>query len=364
MITTALSHYVPILRVLEGEIEAVRRISPNTQHSITPMFEIIKPGRRSDPTERYLGKAVDQLVDAWSFRGPCYVELYDPPAIDAAWWSAAHPLTLLHTSLALRGVSAIPVIATDRFRTADYREAFVASARRLKNGVGLRLFEDDIEVPGEPIQIIRDLCAEVGCAARDVHLILDFRRILLDRISSARSLALEFLASLDGSFKVGSISVGGSSVPPNLDGIPRNEEREVPRLELRLWREIRGARRFTAEPIGLCDYGMVRPEYVDRKANFANINGKIFYTLPDTTLVARGQSRKLENLESQISRLATRILRHPSFCGEAFSWGDSYIQTCADRGYGSGSPTTWISVTTSHHLAFVATQVAQEMAVS
>src|SRR5438552_1891743 len=111
------ANYVPVIRVLEGEMEGARRADVVTQQETTPLFEIVKPARKSDRTEQYLGKAVDLVVMTWARRGPCFVELYDPPPLDASWWSSGHPLVLLHRSLRLRAVTTIPVIATDRFRS-------------------------------------------------------------------------------------------------------------------------------------------------------------------------------------------------------------------------------------------------------
>ena len=108
----------------------------------------------------------------------------------------------------------------------------------------------------------------------------------------------------------------------------------------------------------------MRPEYDDRKGGFDNINAKIFYTTPKSIYILRGKSRKKEKLDDQYPDLARRLMRSGVFQGQEFSWGDARIAEYAQRGQAPGSPKTWIVISTAHHVELVATQMADEFALT
>lgn len=276
-----------------------------------------------------------------------------------ATWSSDHPLILLHRYLRNRGVRAIPVTATDRH--GEYYAAISVAAKEGRNGLAIRLYESDIELPFQTFPVLKRIASDAGFVEKDVDLFLDLQRVQFQRLPELRSRVLDFLASLDSESTYRSVTLIGSSVPADLSGIPELEDRDVHRMELRLWRDIRVAR-GDRPLLGFGDYGIVRPEYDDRRRGFKHINAKIFYTTQEFTRVFRGQSRIKEKLENQYSKLAQRLVGSGVFSGAAFSWGDARIVECARHQEGYGTPGTWIAFATSHHVEVVSAQFAQEMA--
>jgi len=352
--------YVPVMPVLPGDMEGARHVSRTAQRITQPLFVIIEPRRRnSNRKGDFLLDAASRIVDTWRLKGTCFVELYDLPlAVPGGWWPSDHPLVLLHAYLRNRGIQAIPVTATDR--KGEYHDAFVRTAKAGRAGIAVRLYSDDLEVPAVTIQKLKSLAADVECTSAEIDLIIDLKRILIAELPTLRGQSLEFLGALDLEAPYRSLTLVGSSLPLNLNGIPQNEDRDVPRLELRLWREVRSARRGL-RAIGLGDYAVVRPEYDDQQTNFEHINGKIFYTTEDSTRVVRGESRKKEKLQFQYPKLAGRLVTGDAFSGVSFSWGDARIAACARRGEGYGRPVDWIAFATSHHLELVPVQIEQEL---
>lgn len=354
--------YVPVMPVLPGDMEGARHVSRPAQRLTKPLFVIVKPRRRnSKPEDYFVVEAADRIVEAWKLKGVPFVELYDVPTMDrVGWWSSDHPLVLLHAYLRNRGVPSIPVTATDR--KDDYHDAFITAAKMGKLGIAVRLYEDDLEAPAATIKKLVEIAKEAECANSDVDLIIDLKRILIDRFTSLRAQVLDFLSALDREVPNRSVTLVGSSLPLNLDGIPQNDDRDVHRLELRLWKEVCAAR-GQSHLLGLGDYLTVRPEYDDRQTNFKHINAKIFYTTNEATRVCRGQSRMKEKLEFQYPKLAARLTSSPAFRGAAFSWGDNRIASCASGAQLYGRPVDWIAFTISHHIELVSAQIEQEFTV-
>jgi hypothetical protein len=340
-------------------MEGMRNTSSRVHLFTRPLFVIVKPrSRKTDIGKDFVLKAADQLVETWRARGVPFVELFDEPEKRAAdWWSSDHPVALLHRYLRNRGVSAVPVTATDRH--GDYATAVSVAVKEGKQGLAIRLYENDLEIPTETLSLVGEIAAGAGCAQSSVDLLLDLQRIQFPRIPELRSRVLDLLAAIERGPNFRSITLIGSSVPADLSGVPEYEQRDVIRLELRLWREIEQARkgRFA---LGYGDYGVVRPEYDDRKRGFKHINAKIFYTTPEFTRVFRGRSRMKEKLESQYVKLAQKLYQSEVFRGSEFSWGDSRIAACARRLDECSMPGAWIAFATSHHVEVVSEQFARE----
>ncbi len=323
-----------------------------------PFFEVVRRRRRSSESpDQYLGKAADLIVETWRLNGPAYVEILDIPKLDNNWFPPAqHPVVLMHDWLRFKSVHAIPVLATHRDN--DYREAVITTVKKEQTGVGLRLFESDLEVPTETAGFVRGLARDAEVSTAKVDLIIDLNRILLERLPPFRSLILDFLAALNQLLEYRSATVIGSSIPNGLEGIPSNESREVPRLELRLRKELVAAGR---SKLRHGDYVTVPPEFVDRDGPFPNINGKLLYTLDESTLVIRGQSRRHECLEDQYAKLVRRLVASGRFRGAELGWGDNYIEMCSRWPSAPGDPTTWVAVGTCHHLELVSAQIARDV---
>lgn len=354
--------YVPVMPVLPADMEGIRHASRDAQRRTRPLFVIVEPRtRNSDPEGDFVLRAANLIVETWRLKGAPFVELYDMPSgATDDWWSSDHPLVLLHAYLRNRGIEAIPVTATDR--SGGYHDAFVKAAKIGKVGIAIRLYEDDLEIPAATIEKISSISADAKCGNKDVDLIIDLKRILIYRIPALRAQVLDFLAALDRTEPYRSVTLVGTSLPLNLNGVPENEDRDFPRLELRLWREVRTAS-GQLFPLGLGDYGTVKPEYDDRKKGFAHINGKLLYTTAESTRVLRGQSRKKEKLEFQYPKLARRLALSDVFCKAPFSWGDARISAFAKQVQAAGQPATWIAIATSHHIELVSTQVEREQTV-
>ena len=81
------------------------------------------------------------------------------------------------------------------------------------------------------------------------------------------------------------------------------------------------------------------------------------YATRDKWLVVRGGVPILDH-DGSIHEVAKRILISGVFAGELFSWGDEFIEACANRLGMKGSPTTWRAANMNHHMTRVTQDVA------
>lgn len=355
------ANYVPILPALPADTEGAAQVTDDAIGVIRPLFVIVKSrNRNSDTSPHFVVKAANRIIDCWSQKGTPFVELFDEPnADDPGWFPDSHTLVLLHRYLRSRGVCSIPVVTTDR--SGDYLLAFIDVVRANNCGLCCRLYEDDLELPRVTLERIAEIGTSADCGNSQIDLIIDLKRILPNRLATLRSLVLDFLSATDQVQPFRSLVIAGSSLPEGLKGIPENGERDVPRLEFSLWKEIRSFRGKRRAP-ALGDYCSVRPEYDDRRSGFTHLNGKLFYTWEGGTRVFRGQSRAKCKLHLQYREIAKRVVNNDVFAGSARSWGDRQISHSATRFRVSGRPGLWISYSTSHHIEVVAAQATREIA--
>lgn len=352
--------YVPIMRVLPGDMEGARHASHNAQRFMRPLFVIVEPRpRESDPAGSFVVNAANLIVKSWRFKGTPFVELFDVPSEDDGdWFPREHPLILLHQYLKGLGVPFVPV--TPIYREGDYLDAYLSVVGAGGIGMGVRIYTNDLEDPEETVEKVSALSRAADCPNSEADLIIDLERIRPGQLASLRSQVLDFLSATDLVKPYRSITLAGSSLPKNLDDIPMDEDRDVSRLDLTLWRDVRMAR-GASRLLGYGDHVAVRPEYEDRQSNFGNINAKLVYTMEEVTRIVRGHSSKNEKLEFQYPKLARRLISSGVLRENGFSWGDDRIAACAANRWVSGKPVTWISVATSHHFELVPAQVAREL---
>jgi hypothetical protein len=324
-----------------------------------PYFEVVK--RRDDNEdnqESRLVEAADRIADTWRHRGPAFTEIYDAVPKESGWWHRGHPILGFYEYLRSRGVEVIPTTALDRI--GDYRQAFVQAVRRLENGMGIRLYSDDLEIPERTVKELVEFFSQAGIESTKVDLVVNLERVRSDQLSLLRGQILDFFAALYRTVTPRSLTLIGSSVPENLSAVPENGEALVRRLELGIWRDVGMGAWRRGLPLRLGDYGIVRPEYADKKGPFPNINARLIYTVPDGMLVLRGCSRKKLALDEQYGRLASKLSKHQYF-RDSMNWADRFVRASV-HGVASGQPSKWISVCTSRHVEFASSQTEEILA--
>jgi len=155
-----------------------------------------------------------------------------------------------------------------------------------------------------------------------------------------------------------SFTLAATALPENLAGYqPGINRRE--RTEWLAWIE------FLQNPGGVerlpsfGDYGINNPTLNEVDPRLIRMSANLRYTAVTEWLLCKGRNVRNYGFD-QFNGLCQDLVQLPEYAGTAFSWGDTYIDRCARGVDGPGNATTWRKVGTSHHVALVNDQIANQ----
>ena len=331
--------YRPILRPRRGELTALSHLDAGDAARVMPILEL-DPDTRLVPLIRQLPPRTGAVaVDLGGVPEP--VDRLVAPSLDLAealadLGVAMLPVLRAHESgprLAAHGLAARMHLRRAVVRLRPHVDAGTPAAadavtERLLRGAGLEL---------EEVDLLIDL-AETTCSARVDEVEERCRRLL--RWARGRPWR--------------SVSVASGSMPPNLDDLPTDQPVAIGRRDTRAWSRL-------GEPrVGYADYGVtspVRRHGVRRHRQLPTLR----YTAEQDWWIyrwARRGGRSDDRCHDLCRTLVTSA--HWPAAGARFSWGDAEIARRARTARGGGSPASWMSWSTSHHIAHVLRTMTSE----
>ena len=188
---------------------------------------------------------------------------------------------------------------------------------------------------------------------------LYFRSLVQKQVPTVVARGLNTLTAIQGLGQFRSIIVTGSNFPRTVGDIPLDGVGYVERRELLVWDRIRAALQEHVQP-WFGDYSIVHPDFVDVE-NARNANAKIRYTTRATWMISRGHLLREEPGYLQYHEVARRIANATEFMGSDFSWGDEYIQNCAEENDGPGNLAKWVEVDVCHHVSYVMQEIEERV---
>lgn len=351
-------HYIPILKSKEGEFDALRTLPRKTRLHLTPLIDVTYPareGKKPVSLDVHLAKIVSSILSCWGIHEPIFVDLFNIK-LDDRIQEGALPVSYLFDYMRSRSILAIPTTGLDR--DEPYNEAIAKIISRDRRGVCIRLLDEDMDDIDQLQEELSQLRSALNQNEDDIHLLMDFRFLLPAALPSAIEKASKILNQLPTLQNWKTVTLAASGYPQSLMGIKPNSVRRIRRCEFELWSTVLSKRVKRIPSFG--DYGIVNPISVEYNSGRGRPSAKIRYTLEKEWMIVKGQSLKSHpDKFKQFHRLSDDLSRMPDFMGPQYSPGDSYIKKCASHDEKSGSLTTWITVDTSHHLTFVASQIAK-----
>ena len=324
--------YRPILRPRRGELVALSHLAAGDATRVMPILELdhgwaIVPLMRQVPP-RTGAVAIDfgALPDA------------DDPL-------TAPPLDLAE-ELAGLGVAMLPVL-----RAYESRRRLVAhglAARMHLRRAVLRLQPHvDAGNPAEANAVTGRLLHTAGLEAEEIDLLIDLAETACaahaDHVEEQARRVLRWARGMPWR----SVSVAAGAMPANLDDLPTDRPVTVGRLDARMWARL-------GEPgIGYADYGVtspVRRRGVQRHRQLPTLR----YTAEHDWWIYRW-ARRGGRSDDRCHDLCRTLVTSPHWpaAGPRFSWGDAEIARRARSAPGAGSSASWMSWSTSHHIAYV-----------
>jgi Beta protein len=262
-----------------------------------------------------------------------------------------HPAAYLFESARRHGLQAVP--ATGLVRAQECQQAYRDVIKQDGRGVCIRIQREDFANSDDLDGRIAALLNYFGTPEREADLILDLRAIgenvQVDEIASM----VEQVPRLT---QWRSFALCGTAFPPDLMGLAPSARSLIPRTEWSLWTELIRSRSLAREP-SFGDYVIASPQPSEVDPRIMRPSASIRYATNENWLILKGQNLRDHGF-GQFHEVARTLTQAPEYSGPAFSWGDRYINDCANRLVGTGNLTTWRKVGTSHHLALAVKQLA------
>ncbi|HCX83610.1 MAG TPA: hypothetical protein DHV14_00395 [Micrococcales bacterium] len=313
------------------------------------------------PREEIIASAVKRIANAWPTGRP-------PLALDAADLESegdadsdeadsdqgVPAIRELIDHLQRSGTSAAPVV-----RLADPPENFEAlreSCSRDGHGALIRVTPNDLDDSVLPLdRLIEARVQDLGIGSPAlIDVILDFGAVGGENAVAIASRLGRFLVSDLTRQPWRTVAVAAGAFPSDLSGVQANTFGVLPRLDKELWQNLN--RLDVGRPLDFADYAVAHPLLPVGGAFAAP--PQLRYTVDDAWLVLKGRRQDRRGHAQFFDICRALVEREGAAFRPDLSWGDNYIWDAAHSVNSPvarpGNATTWRSIATSHHLAWVA----------
>ena len=125
---------------------------------------------------------------------------------------------------------------------------------------------------------------------------------------------------------------------------------KLPRYEWQLYKKIINSLiKVKSRLPAFGDYAIAHPKVLKLDMRIVEPAATIRYTLEDSWCIVKGKNVRDHGF-SQYRELSKQLSKTRHYCGATFSYGDDYIQKCADGTGNTGNLTTLRQVGTNHHI--------------
>jgi hypothetical protein len=341
--------YYPLLRTKKGEVNALTTLGPEAVAATRPILQVTPPDRNEKgelvaASSEYVTKIANTLQEilAVGSQLSCYL---DP--------SPAHlsPFLLEDLLFAIGSYGGTPQPVYSLFNSIPYA----------------RLYKHLMGAPKAPIirvrpdEITMTVLDDIEKAIQIYQLETHRTTILLD-VGNIMETNGYFEMGLKGTINdlktlgLAGIILASCALPDSLEEVAKWKPTTYSRKEAELFKKMKSATR--------CDlqFGDYATGSVKIEPNVSRIGApKIRYTLSDYYVILKGQmvGSRPNTMSEQYQRISEYLVSLPEYPGRNFSWGDDFIYKASLGGVHSrGNATTWVSVSTSHHLELIVSLLA------
>lgn len=329
-------HYVPILRWKEGEMTALEKLFPSEKTTMTPLLESVMP---KAPVVQ-----ASELAKRW---GQNHIFIDQSQTVSANQLGGAYPANVFFDQCNKFGLNVIPTL---RLKCARLYKGSVKEAIRRNNlGTCIRLSREDIYREDLSVEI-ESLVSYLEATPKSVDLVIDLGIFNQHACNIANIVSrLPLLAEWR------TLTLASGAFPTDLSHLEVGV-RFVPRFEWNSWLSQLSPSLPRKPTYG--DYTSLHP--VLKVFEGMTPSCSIKYATTTDWLIMRGRARKGGHSSEQYYGEAKYLIESEQWCGQFFSYGDSYIYETAQRKKGPGNPTNWLTVGANHHMTFVAHQIAEQ----
>jgi hypothetical protein len=360
-----IKNYVPILRWKEGERVALAELYAAEREQITPLFEFIMPGNKTEVGNykniledsksvflKRLPKVREDIKKCWP-EGAAFVDVH---LVDGSLRADALQQILdlpSDSNITLIPVTHIIPNATE----ADVatRKVAIDSSRSKDSGICIRISRFSLQDEDLGHQILK-FVKENNLDVEKTDILVDLEVVSED--DSAEKIA-ESLAHIPLLEKWRSFIVSGGAFPKDLTEFEKHSLVDLPRTDWLLWNDLLGQQKLTRRPI-YSDYTIQHPILTENIPG-ANPSASVRYASDTQWKVFRGEGlRNKEGAGHQQYKAHAQLLKAANFFkGSDYCFGDKYIVERTDpENKKPGSPRTWLTAGINHHITLAAKQNA------
>ncbi|WP_167512331.1 beta family protein [Oceanidesulfovibrio marinus] len=331
--------YVPIVRTKAGELDAFARLLSHTVQGLIPCLELQPLEWEATKVQKNLESWAKKLQRSWPWETRCLLDLN---VLDGSPWlgSALQALTTY-------GPSFTPVVtqaSSPAFHSA------ISPYTEHDMGLCLRLNLNSQDLSNDISQL---LSHHAALTADKIDVIVDFGAHTSIPLSIAPAIT-QTIASLPHVTDFRMVAFAATTFPENMAGFQRGIS-PASRGEWAFWQALRSQPALPRR-IEFSDYTAAYPSDGFFDPLTMQMGAKIKYTADSHWVIVKGQGIKGRGYE-QYRTLCADLMQLPEYCGSSFSWGDEFIEQCANGGK-LGNARTWVSVAVNHHVVFVRDQLA------
>jgi hypothetical protein len=337
-----------------GEYQAVGRLTDTTKSVFTPLIEVPEIGW--DFKEKKLKKTIDEHLSDFVLKkiyknwgdSFCFIDL-NLISPSERMVNRFHPVKSLFNELRNVGCSAIPVTGFDR--DEPYQQEVRNVLNQNKSGVCIRMKIQQAakeSLKGD----VDSLLSRLKVKPESCDLIIDLGAPNFLPLDGLSKVIQNIVSNLPNLNDWRTFTVIGTSFPETMASIKKGGE-VVPRYEWQLYKSlINNFRKSNLRLPSFGDYAISNPKVIEQDMRMLKPSATIRYTIDNGWYIVKGKNYKDHGLK-QYHELSRQVLCSKYFFGTTFSWGDNYIQECANRSDRPGNLTTWRQVGTNHHIVKV-----------
>ena len=351
-------HYVPSLRWRMAEYQALMQLTPRVKDRVVPLitlpdvefdFETWQPKKT---VHEHILPFPKRFWNKWR-RRPAWVTLSDNIAA-GHMNDGAHVLDYIFDQLHAFNSRAIPAIPL----AADMNTV-VAAGRAIARdqlGMGIILCLEDLMVSNSRRKVDA-LTVSAGTTHNATDLIIDLRAPNFKPYAVFASLLTAAMGRLGDLHVFRNLILLSTAIPDTFAGVALGTDR-ISRRDWAFYFALLAALPSEMRRPIYGDYAIVHPDFVARDMRMIKPRGKVIYATTENWVTRKG--RAFRGNEAQMQEHCQEIIGDAAFAfkGSTFSYGDDYIDKCANGQAGASNLTRWKGVGINHHITLVVQDLA------
>jgi len=335
-------NYVPILKSKEGELIALRNLTPETKARMIPLIEL-----QPRETSKLLSRTLGNIKKGWIKELPLFLDV-DKAFLSHDEQSAIQILSDSLSELAKLGFKVVPV--TGLGRSAEFNNAVHSF---IGYGVCIRLVSADWRDLATLESRLRETIQGFSLPLNQVDLVFDYEAFLPSSLGTIITSAVTAMNGITSINRYRNSIFVATAFPSQPISQPYTVY-HYPRSEYDAWSTLISVPNLKRKPI-FGDYTTVHPVLPDLPFQVGiKIAPKIKYATNADWICLKWDAGDFDRFHEVCSNLAAL----PEFKGADYSWGDSRIAQCSATRTRTGNPREWVSIGINHHLTLVAEQCA------